>query len=78
MTREQFATILWRYAGRPAAESGTDFADEDSISSYAATAVDWARANGIVSGKSGNIFDPKGNAIRAQAAVILKNYLEKT
>jgi flavodoxin len=76
MTREQFATILWRYAGRPAAESGADFADEDSISSYAATAVDWARTNGIVNGVGGNRFDPKGNAIRAQAAIILQNYLE--
>jgi flavodoxin len=76
ITREQFAAILWRYAGRPTAESGTDFADEDSISSYAATAVDWARANDIVSGKSGNIFDPQGDATRGQAAVIFRNYLE--
>ena len=45
VTREQIAVILWRYAGSPATEPGTDFADEDNISGYAAQAVDWARAN---------------------------------
>jgi flavodoxin len=76
ITREQMAFILWSYAGKPAAETGSDFADESSISSYAATAVDWARANGILSGKDGNRFDPQGTATRGQAAVILRNYLE--
>ena len=31
VTREQIATILWRYDGSPAAERGTDFVDESSI-----------------------------------------------
>lgn len=76
ITRQQFATILWRYVGSPAASRGQDFADESSISSYASTAVDWARENGIMSGTGGNIFDPNGNATRAQAAMILRNYME--
>lgn len=75
VTREQIATILWRYAGSPAAEAGTDFADEDSIASYAAAAVDWARANGIINGISGNRFAPRASATRAQVAVILYHYL---
>lgn len=50
VTREQIATILWRYDGSPAAERGTDFADESSIASYAGQAVDWARSEGIISG----------------------------
>ena len=54
VTREQIAAIMWRYAGSPAAESGTDFADEDSISTYAAQAVDWAQAVGIINGVGGN------------------------
>lgn len=77
ITRQQFAAILWRYAGSPAASRGQDFADESSISSYASTAVDWARENGIINGKGGNIFDPNGNATRAQAAVILRNFMEQ-
>ena len=72
--REQIATILWRGAGSPAATSGTDFADKSAISGYASAAVDWARANGIVSGKGNNRFDPQGSATRAQVATMLMNY----
>lgn len=75
VTREQMASILWRYAGSPAAEAGTDFADESSIAAYAGTAVDWARANGIVNGKEGNLFDPEGSLTRSQTAVILYGFL---
>lgn len=72
--REQIAAILWRDAGEPAAEPSTDFADESAISNYASTAVDWARANGIVSGKGNNRFDPQGSATRAEVATMLMNY----
>ena len=75
ITREDLATILWRYAGRPAASPSQDFSDESGIASYASTAVDWARANGIISGKGNNRFDPKGSATRAEAATIMRNYL---
>ena len=74
VTREQIATILWRYDRSPEAESGNDFADESTIASYAMDAVDWVRANGIMNGKGGNMFDPKGNATRAEVATILMNY----
>ena len=76
ITRQQLAAILWRYAGSPAAESGTDYADESAIASYAATAVDWARDTGVITGRDGNRFDPGGRATRAQAAVILHRYME--
>ena len=75
VSRAQIAAILWRYADSPDAEAGRDFADERSIPAYASAAVDWARANGIVSGVGGNRFDPQGNANRAQVATILRNYL---
>lgn len=76
ITRQQLAAILWRYAGSPSASRGEDFADEGTISSYASTAVDWARDNGIINGKAGNLFDPNGRATRAQVAVILHRYME--
>ena len=76
ITRQQLAAILWRYAGSPAAEAGTDYADESAIASYADVAVDWARDAGVISGRDGNRFDPNGRATRAQAAVILHRYLE--
>ena len=75
VTREQIATILWRYAGSPSADAGQDFADESEIASYAAAEVDWARANGVVSGVDGNRFLPGSNATRAQVATIPRNYL---
>ena len=75
VTREQIAAILWRYAGSPAAETGTDFADEADIASYASNAVDWAQTNGIMGGVGDNRFAPRNNATRAQAAVILYQYL---
>lgn len=75
VTREQMAAILWRYAGSPAAEAGQDFSDESSIASFARTAVDWARANGVINGKGGNLFDPQGTLTRAQTAAILYRYL---
>ena len=75
VSREQIAAILWRYAGSPDAQSGTDFADEAAISAYAADAVDWARANGIVNGKENNTFDPQAGATRAEVATILRGYL---
>ena len=40
--------------------------------------MDWARANGVVNGTTGNRFDPNGNATRAQVATILRNYLTMT
>ena len=77
ITREQIAAILWRYAGSPSAEAGADFADESSISSYAATAVDWARASGIVNGAENNQFLPQDNATRAEVATILYHYMAR-
>lgn len=75
VTREQVISALWRCAGEPEVPPGLDFDDESAISEYAAAAVDWARENGIVSGKSGNRFDPKGGMTRAETAVVLYNYM---
>lgn len=75
-TRGQIAAILYRASGSPSASRGENFADESTIASYAATAVDWARDNGIITGKAGNLFDPNGRATRAQVAVILHRYME--
>lgn len=77
ITRAQLVTMMWRYAGSPTADAGEDFADESTIPSYAAAAVDWAHANGVVNGTSGNRFAPQAGATRAQVATILRNYLAK-
>ena len=74
VTREQLAAILWRSAGQPEAENGLPFADQESVSAYATPAIAWARERGVISGKSGNRFDPAGQATRAETAAILYRY----
>lgn len=77
VTREQIATILWRYEGSPApSDNSQSFVDQASIASYAVNAVAWARENGIINGMSRNLFAPKSPATRAQVATILMNYLQ--
>ena len=77
VSREQIASILWRYAGSPEVGVAQEFADERQISSYAVDAVDWARQNGVISGRPGNRFDPRANATRAEVATILRNFLSQ-
>ena len=79
ITREQFAVMLWRYAGTPVTdEQALRFADADQASGYAEQALSWAVANGVMSGHSDGRLDPSGMATRAQAAQMLKNFIENT
>lgn len=78
ITREQLAAILWRYAGRPASpDLLLPFSDADQISPWAAAPLRWAVERGIVSGKGSGVLDPQGTATRAEAAQMLKNFLEQ-
>ncbi len=78
ITREQLAVMLWRYADNPTATNKQlHFSDAGEVSSYALDALYWAVENGIINGKSTSTLDPQGLATRAQAAQILKNYLER-
>lgn len=74
LTREDAATILWRYAGSPSAENAASFADADEIFGYAATAVAWASENGILSTDADGNIAPKREANRAELAVLFMNY----
>lgn len=77
VTREQLAVMLWRYAGQPAAgQAALVFADADAASGYAREALCWAVENHILSG-SGGMLLPGGAASRAQAAQMLKSFLQK-
>lgn len=74
VTREQMTAIFWRYAGSPTATGTAGFSDASAAASYAAPAIAWAEATGIVAPVSGNAFAPKSNATRAQVAAALMNY----
>lgn len=77
ITREQLAAVLWRYAGTESNAQHIAFADSETISSYAVEAVEWAAANGIITGRDGNLFAPRDHATRAETAVILYRYLNR-
>lgn len=84
ITREQLATILFRYA----AMKGYDireyadlsgFPDAAKVSSWAQYAVAWAVGKGLISGTVINgrtLLDPQGSATRAQVATILQRFIE--
>lgn len=77
ITREQLAVMLWRCANSPAAANKElDFSDADETSSYALDAIRWAVANGIINGDGSGSLDPRGQATRAQAAQMLKKFIE--
>ena len=76
ITREQLVTMMYRYAGSPKAGGKLDsFSDAASVSTYAADAMQWAVANGIVNGSNGKL-NPQDNAIRAEVAAILMRFCE--
>ena len=81
ITREQMATILYRYAkqkGYDVSKSAalTAFSDADKVSGYAAEAMQWAVAEGLLQGSNGKL-NPQGSATRAQVATILMRFMEK-
>ena len=77
ITREQIATILYRYAAF-AKKDGMDkkvdltekFKDAGTVSAYAKDALQWAAAHEIVKGDETGIR-PLDNATRAEAAALM-------
>ncbi len=80
ITREQMATILYRYAEKKGidtskrAELGA-FPDAKQVSAYAKDPVQWAVAEKIINGSDGKLL-PQGDATRAQVATILMRFIE--
>ena len=83
VTREQFATMLWRYASGKGYDvsigedtnilSYADFAD---LSEYAIPAMQWACGAGIITGVTDATLVPQGEATRAQVAAMLMRFVE--
>lgn len=82
ITREQFATILYRYAqSKGQGFTGAwafqlDYADADKVSEYAYEAMCWMTMQGVIKGDGANL-NPQGQATRAEAAAILMRFCEK-
>ena len=81
INREQMAVIMANYAKKlgydlPKTLQAVTFADNAQISSWAKNAVRIMQQAGILSGKNGNKFDPKGTATRAEVATVLRRFVE--
>lgn len=77
VTREQIATILYRFAESPKVEADfSDFVDADEISKYAVSAMAWAVEEGIFQGNEKKELNAKDDATRAEFAVMMSRYLK--
>ena len=80
ITREQLAAMLMNYAAWKGEDVSaradlSSYNDAASVSSWAAETVQWAVAEGLISGMPGNLLEPQGSATRAQVAAILERFL---
>lgn len=83
INREQMAVMMFRYANYKQYETSVraDFSgylDAGSVSGFAKEAMQWAVAEGIITGKYGQtMLEPQGNASRAECATIMMRFMEK-
>ncbi len=73
LTREQMATVLYRYAQY----KGADVSASGDLSGFvdSANVSDWAVGSGLVNGVEGNALAPQGTSTRAQAATVLMRFV---
>ena len=74
ITREQLAAILYRYKTGVASselQAISSFSDAGDISDWAADAMAWCVAEGIINGVTETTLEPQGRATRAQVATML-------
>lgn len=81
ITREQMAAILYRYADKMGYDvTGradlSGYADAGKVSDWTADAMAWAVDQGLITGKTGGILDPQGQATRAEIATIFMRFCE--
>lgn len=74
MTRQELATVLWRYAGSPKTKGNLEvYSDAGQVASYAETALSWMTEKGILQSSNGQL-QPARNITRAETAAILVRY----
>ena len=75
LTRAMLVTVLYRAENEPATNRSIPFSDVD-MGAYYASAVSWAKQNGIVNGVTENEFAPNDNITREQIAAIMHRYAQ--
>ncbi|MCI8651788.1 MAG: leucine-rich repeat protein [Oscillospiraceae bacterium] len=81
ITREQMVAILYRYARQKGCDVSaradlSRFSDAGQISPYAAAAMSWATASGLIQGQDWGGLDPAGATTRAELSAILMRLCE--
>ncbi len=78
ITRGQFATFLWRFAGKPTAElDGTLLFSDVEEDAYFTEPVRWLTDTGITTGTSETTFSPDALVTRGQFATFLWRFAGK-
>lgn len=78
VTREQLATMLWRYAGESATAANlASYSDSSSVRAYAVDAMSWCVEHMIITGVTDTTLVPQGTATRAQCATMLMRFVER-
>lgn len=84
ITREQLASILYRYAQARGDDVsvGEDtnilsYSDAADVAEYAVSAMQWACGAGVITGISESALAPRGEATRAQTAAMLMRFCEQ-
>ena len=75
LSRGQFATVLYRMAGKPEVDYEDVFPDVKE-SDWFGVPVSWAAENGVVTGYANGKFGPADDITREQIAVMLYRYAE--
>ena len=80
ITREQMATILYRYAqykGYNIKDQAVldKFSDFEQVNSWSSDALSWANAKNLIVGTSATTLTPNGSATRAQVAAIFSRFV---
>lgn len=83
ITREQTAAIIYRYALMKGYEAKTGeglslYDDFESVSDYAAEAMEYAVLSGVINGKTATSINPGDYVSRAEAAAMIHRFAEAT
>ncbi len=83
--REQLASVLYLYADFKGYDVSVgeetnilSYDDAFDIAEYAVSAMQYVAGAGIINGRTNSTLNPKDNTTRAEIAVILQRFIEKT
>ncbi len=80
ISREQLATMLYRYAGSPEVTAEmyaklNAYPDAAKVNSWAKDAMAWAVSEGLINGVDGGLLSAQGSALRCMVATIMMRYI---